>query len=97
MFTKNMGHIWLPFRKYVLEKVIHINFLDHFVYKLCCAEKRTCSPLLNLLSFKVGQAGLEAAFQVPMPEDSVSSPDASSISQVLLDLGDFHSNPSGLL
>ena len=40
--------------------------------------------------------GLEAAFQVPMPGDSGSSPNAGSF-KLLLDPGDFHSNPSGLL
>ena len=42
---------------------------------------------------KKSDSGLEAAFQVPMPGDSGSSPDAGS----MLDPGDFHSNPSGLL
>ena len=32
----------------------------------------------------LGQAGLEAAFQVPMPGDSDSSPNASSISNYCL-------------
>ena len=46
---------------------------------------------------KIGQAGLEAAFQVPMPRDSGSSPDTGSISKLLLDPGDFHSNQGRLL
>ena len=40
----------------------------------------------------IGQAGLEAAFQVPMPGDSGSSPDAGSISNYF-DLGDFSLQP----
>ena len=32
-----------------------------------------------------------------MPGDSGSSPNTGSISKLLLDPGDFHSNPSGLL
>ena len=52
----------------------------------------------NLLLIKIGQAGLEAAFQVPMPGDSGSSPNAGGISiKLLLDPGDLHSNPSRLL
>ena len=39
-----------------------------------------------------GQAGLEAVFQVPMPGDSGSSPDAGSISNYF-DLGDFSLQP----
>ena len=50
----------------------------------------------NLLLIKIGQAGLEAAFQVPMPGDSGSSPDAGSISNYCL-TQEIHSNPSGLL
>ena len=38
----------------------------------------------NLLLIKIGQAGLEAAFQVPMPGDSGSSPNAGSISNYCL-------------
>ena len=45
----------------------------------------------------MGQAGLEAAFQVLMPGDSGSSPDAGSISNYYLTQEIFHSNPSGLL
>ena len=49
-------------------------------------------PLDFLSSNYAGQAGLEAAFQVPMPGDSSLSPNAGSISKLLLDPGD-----SGLL
>ena len=42
-------------------------------------------------------AGLEAAFQVPMPGDIGLSPDAGSISNYCLTQEIFHSNPSGLL
>ena len=40
-----------------------------------------------------GQAGLEAVFQVPMPGDSGSSPNAGSIFKLLLDPGDFSLQP----
>ena len=59
----------------------------------------SCSPNLTILTetkiiklIKVGQAGLEAVFQVPMPGDSGSSPDAGSISNYF-DLGDFSLQP----
>ena len=45
------------------------------------------------LTRKTGQAGLEAVFQVPMPGDSGSSPDAGSISKLLLDPGDLSLQP----
>ena len=45
-----------------------------------------------MLHTKTGQAGLEAVFQVPMPGDSGSSPDAGSISNYF-DLGDFSLQP----
>ena len=43
---------------------------------------------------KTGQAGLEAAFKVPMPGDS---PDAGSISKYCSTQEIFHSNPTGIL
>ena len=45
-----------------------------------------------LTTLETGQAGLEAVFQVPMPGDSGSSPDADSISNYF-DLGDFSLQP----
>ena len=51
----------------------------------------------NTVTEKTGQAGLEAAFQVPMPGDSGSSPEAGSISNYCLTQEIYHSNPSWLL
>ena len=58
-------------------------------------------PFLHLSDFLfdntsteiTGQAGLEAVFQVPMPGDSGSSPNAGSIFKLLLDPGDFSLQP----
>jgi hypothetical protein len=46
--------------------------------------------------YLTGQAGLEAVFQVPIPGDSGSSPNAGSISNYCLTQEIFHSNPSGI-
>ena len=43
------------------------------------------------------QAGLEAAFQFPMPADSGLSPDAGSISNYRLTQEIYYSNTSGIL
>ena len=42
----------------------------------------------------LGQAGLEAAFQVPMPGDSDSSPDAGSLSNYCLTQDIFTPTPA---
>ena len=44
-----------------------------------------------------GQAGLEAAFQVPMPGGQQFETQHQQNFKLLLDPGDFHSNLSGLL
>jgi hypothetical protein len=53
----------------ISESTIKPNLVIIFQYILCVP--------------KTGQAGLEAVFQVPMPGNSGSSPDASSISKLL--------------
>ena len=67
---------------------------------MCIFKGRSGGTLSNQLGTnrnKTGQAGLEAVFQVPMPGDSGSSPDAGSISNYCLTQEIFHSNPSELL
>ena len=49
--------------------------------------------MLSKLELK-GQAGLEAAFQVPMPGDSGSNPDAGSISNYFLTQEIFTPTPA---
>ena len=72
-------------------------FKDVIIDLIAGSIGATGRKISKTIIFTFGQAGFEAAFQVPMPGDSGSSPDAGSISNYCLTQEIYHSNPSGLL
>ena len=61
-------------------KRIHQIYKNLSIFVIGCLFKINNNKQEKNLMAAIGQAGLEAAFQVPMPGDSGSSPDAGSIS-----------------
>ena len=57
-------------------------------------NKEASLSTVTMQIYILGQAGLEAAFQVPMPGDSGSSPDAGSISNYCLTQEIFTPTPA---